>query len=152
MKTLNELYIEVNADESLKAEYVEAAENGKIEEFLKAHDCEATISEFDEFMKNADGKSGELSDDELDNVAAGKKCGTVYKNGRPVVAVTNGYECDYFRCKTCGKTRAEVCQDSSKGPVLSPNCHRSGPRCGRCKHCKYIGGLWLCYCEERVNN
>ena len=65
MKTLNDFYAEVMADESLKAEYIEAAENGKIEEFLKAHGCEVTLSEFDEFMKNADVKSGELSDDEM---------------------------------------------------------------------------------------
>ena len=151
MKTLKELYIEVNADEALKNEYIEAAENGKIEEFFKAHDCEATLSEFDEFMKNSGGESGELSDDELDNVAAGKKCGTVYKDGHPVVTVANC--CDYFRCKTCDRTRDEVRQDCIKGPILCPyECHRNGAICNRCKHCKYTGGLWICYCKERINN
>ena len=77
MKTLDELYREVMADDSLKSEYIEAAGNGGAADFLKVHGCEATEQELEEFMNNG-GKSGELTDDELDYVAAGKKCGTVY--------------------------------------------------------------------------
>ena len=42
MKTLDELYREVMADDSLKSEYIEAAGNGGAADFLKAHGCEAT--------------------------------------------------------------------------------------------------------------
>ena len=150
MKTLDELYVEVNADDALKDEYIEAAENGKIGEFLKTHDCEASLSEFDEFMKNADGKNGELSYDELDNVAAGKKCGTVYKDGHPVVTVANC--CDFYRCKKCGRTKAEVQDDCSGNSKFAPPCHRQGAMCSGCEFCQYKGGLWLCYCKERINN
>ena len=150
MKNLNELYAKVMADETLKNEYIEAAENGKIEEFLKAHDCEATISEFDEFMSKAGMKNGELEDDELDNVAAGKKCGTVYKDGRPVVATFN--VCDRYQCKTCGKGRGEVQTGSFRGIRFADGCSDHGEMCIGCKFCKYKGGLWLCYHPERVNN
>ena len=146
MKTLDELYAEVNADDALKKEYIEAVENGKIEEFLKAHGCEATLSEFDEFMKNADVKSGELSDDELDNVAAGKKCGTVYKDGHPVVTVANC--CEHFVCKKCGTHGREY---AIGWKCANFKCS-AGAYCNTCRECKYEGGLWICYSRHRVNN
>ena len=37
-------------------------------------------------------KEGEPVDDELDSVAGGKKCGTIYSAGRPMVTVANSYE------------------------------------------------------------
>ncbi len=150
MKTLSEIYTEVMSGENLKAEYFEAAENGRIEEFLKAHGCEATLGELDEFMKGAGAESGELSDDELDNVAAGKKCGTVYKDGHPVVTVANS--CDFYRCKTCGRSKPEVQEDCAGNSKFAPPCHRQGAMCSGCEFCRYKGGLWLCYCKERVNN
>ena len=42
---------------------------GKTPEFLKEKDCEATAEELTVFLKNR--SNGELSDDELDNVAGG---------------------------------------------------------------------------------
>ena len=149
VKTIDELYAEVMADEDLRKEFLEASEAEKIAEFLKAHGCEATIEEFDEFMKNAGGKSGELDDDELDNVAAGKKCGTVYKNKHPVVTVMNS--CNRFICKGCLKNRDEVIK-SAATEAYAPKCHRHGCVCGSCKYCEYKGGLWLCLNEDRINN
>ena len=150
MKSLNDIYTEVMTDEDLRKEFLEASEAEKISEFLKAHGCEATIDEFDEFMKSAGGKSGELDDDELDNVAAGKKCGTVYKDGHPVVTIYN--YCDHFRCKTCGSTKAEIDRDCIKGPNYAPKCHKNGANCKGCKFCEYKKGLWLCLNEMRINN
>lgn len=143
MKTLNELYAEVMADENLQNEYIQAAESSKTEGFLKAHGCEATLEEFDEFMKDAERISGELSDDELENVAAGKKCMTIYKEGRPVVTVLN--DCQQFMCGKCnhpdGYFEIGVCA----------NCGTPA-WCVNCRFCKYEGGLWLCYNDKRKNN
>ena len=151
MKSLIQLYKEADADEALRSEYIEAAENGKIEEFLKAHGCEATLSEFDEFMMNSSEKSGELDDDELDNVAAGRKCGTVYKDNRPVVAIIN--KCHRFKSKHCKSDDSSLTYeilDAFEGGRCSV-CWASAA-CGNCIYCKYKGGLWICYNDERINN
>ena len=142
MKTLDELYSEVMADDSLRSEYMEAAGNGRAEDFLKAHGCEATEQELEEFMKKG-GKSGELSDDELDDVAAGKKCGTVYKEGRPVVTIWNA--CEHFGCKKCGALGV-LMYNGWRCVTLS--CDTIAD-CQHCKFCKYTGGLWLCYNDAR---
>ena len=62
-------------------------------------------------------KTGELSDDELDNVAGG---GCHTKDGRLVVSTT--YFCRLFITKESGISQI----------------------CGHCKFCTYEKGLWLC--------
>lgn len=68
MKTLQELYNELIASDELKTAFAEAAKDGKAQEFLKAHGCEATMEELTAFLK---GRTGELCDEELDQVAGG---------------------------------------------------------------------------------
>ena len=149
MKTLEELYREVMADNALKSEYLEAAGNGRAEDFLKSHGCEASAQELEAFMeKNGEAAlgnmaSGELSDDELDDVAAGKKCGTVYKDGHPVVSIGNG--CEHFRCGKCKKDDAYAVGNWCRYCMT----HRS---CLTCNFCEYKGGLWICFNPVRVKN
>jgi hypothetical protein len=69
MKTLQELYNEIIAGDELKTAFAEAAKGGKTMEFLKAQGCEATEEELAAFLKNK--STGEISDEELDNVAGG---------------------------------------------------------------------------------
>ncbi len=69
--TLQELYNKVMASEELKKSFAEAAQNkGKLEAWLKANGSDATAAQVTEFLK-ARQKSGEVSDDELENVAGG---------------------------------------------------------------------------------
>ena len=73
MKTMQELYNEIITSDELKKALVEAMKANKLEDFLKAHGCEATAEEVQEFM---DAKASgdvliELSDDELKYVAGG---------------------------------------------------------------------------------
>ena len=73
MKTIQELYSEIMANDELKKAFVESMKAGKLEDFLKAHGCEATAEEVQEFMdaKAAGDVPIELSDDELKLVAGG---------------------------------------------------------------------------------
>ena len=71
MKTLDEMYNEIISDEELKKTFVQARKDGKVTELLKAHGCEATEQEVDEFLEKR--SVTELSDEELDNAAGG--CG-----------------------------------------------------------------------------
>ena len=71
MKTLQELYNEVLGSDELKKSLAEAISGNKVEDFLKAHGCEAGKDELIAFAKEQQAKSGELSDDALDAVAGG---------------------------------------------------------------------------------
>lgn len=87
-------------------------------------------------------RSGELSDEELDNVAGGacvQKKDYQAKDGRMVVTV--GYCCDHFVCEYCGATRR------------THHCSKTGPSSGLCDTCKYMSyerGLWLCNNEKNM--
>ena len=71
MKTLQELYNEVIASDELKKEFLEAGKNGKAEEFIKAHGCDATMDEIKVFLEEQAKADKELSAEELENVAGG---------------------------------------------------------------------------------
>ncbi len=73
MKTVQELYSEIIASDEQKKAFVEAVKADKLGDFLKAHGCEATGEEVQEFIEaRAAGDTPiELSEDELKQVAAG---------------------------------------------------------------------------------
>ena len=73
MKTMQELYSQIVASDELKKAIVEAMKANELEDFLKAHGCEATAEEVQEFMdaKAAGDIPIELNDDELKYVAGG---------------------------------------------------------------------------------
>ena len=79
MKTLQKFYEEVKASDDLKKSLAEAVKSGKVTEFLKAHDCDATADELKEFVagKAAQDQPVELSEEELEMVAGGTG-GTAY--------------------------------------------------------------------------
>lgn len=84
-------------------------------------------------------KKGELSDDEIDNVAGGG----CYHDEKLVVTVgTNA--CENFMCEKCGMRKT----DGGLGPITSHFSPYSTAlhveNCGACLWCKYIDGLWLC--------
>lgn len=67
MKTLEELYKDILASEELKLQCAEAIKAQKLEDFLKAHECEATMEEVKAFLES----KKEVSMDKLDAVAGG---------------------------------------------------------------------------------
>ena len=82
-------------------------------------------------------KTGELTDDELDNVAGG---GCHTKDGRMVVSAI--HYCRGFICKKCD------CGLSSHEAVCI-RC-RCEAYCNACKYCTYEKGLWLCNNPENM--
>lgn len=71
MKTIEELYEEVIVSEELKREFI-ALKPNEIEEFAKKNGCEATLEEISVYLSERAKVEGELSEDELDQVAGGK--------------------------------------------------------------------------------
>ena len=78
-------------------------------------------------------QTGELSDDELDNVAGG---GCHTKDGRLVVSVM--HYCDEWRCKDDGS------QWVIDGMLECCKTCRVAAYCHSCQYCTYEKGLWLC--------
>jgi hypothetical protein len=72
MKSIEELYQEVMEDETRKAEFITAYREGTVGDFLKAHDCDATVEEVEEYVKGQ--RDEELSLDDLGSVAGGGGC------------------------------------------------------------------------------
>ena len=95
------MYNEILASEELKAAFAEAAKSSKTEEFLKEKGCEVTAEELTAFLK--DQPWGELSDEELDNVAGGCDTENVLSSvstlGMACVAEAIGSEVQKSRCK-----------------------------------------------------
>ena len=71
MKTLEELYNEVLASEELKKEFL-SLKPGEVEGFAAKNGCKASLDEIKAFFEAKKNQTGELSDEELDQVAGGK--------------------------------------------------------------------------------
>ena len=69
MKTLENLYQEIQANEQLKEAFVTALKENTVEDFLKANDCEGTVEDVMKFMNSK--REGELCDDDMEKVAGG---------------------------------------------------------------------------------
>ncbi len=87
--TLQEMYDKVMASEELKSSFAEAAQDKeKLNEWLKANGSDATAEQVAEFLKSK-RTSGEVSDDELENVAGGYD-----STNRPLMSAPNENERD----------------------------------------------------------
>lgn len=95
---------------------------------------EMTEEEAKNYYAQLNPSSGELSDDELDNVAGG---GCHKGDGRLVV--TSLYHCGNFACKLCGKgcVHNHTAADGIGSKQIDPACVW-------CQYCSVEKGLWLC--------
>ena len=72
MKTLNELYTEVINSEELKNEFLTLKAPEDVVAFAAKYGCTATLDEIKTFFEEKAQAAGELSEDELAQVAGGK--------------------------------------------------------------------------------
>ncbi len=103
----------------------------------KENDMELTEESAEAYFEQFH-KSGELSDDELDNVSGGG----CYKGDRLIVTMKNA--CDEYKCANCGKrVRGGRCMNSK-----NHHCHANNRShavcCNTCAYCSYEKGMWLC--------
>jgi len=119
-------------NEELLAKAKEAKTLEELTALAKENSIELTEEEAKAYFEQLHPKTGELSDDELDNVAGG---GCHAKDGRLVVSAV--HLCDNFCCQSCGGRRM-------KPPVF--RCARCDAlaNCSTCTHHTYERGLWLC--------
>jgi len=69
MKTIEELYNEINASLELKKAVSEIRDKEALADFLKKHDCDASVKNFTEYAKSQE--EGEIEDDDVKAIAGG---------------------------------------------------------------------------------
>mgnify|MGYP002729161089 FL=1 len=120
----------------LKKELLAKAKNAKTPEELialaKENGTEMTEESAEAYYNLLHPQNGEVSDDELDNVAGGG----CHNGGKLVVSVM--HYCDEWRCKDDGS------QCDIDGILVNCNTCRVAAYCFSCKYCSYEKGLWLC--------
>jgi len=113
-----------------------------VEELLtlaKESGVEMTAEQAQEYYTQLNPKSGELADDELDNVAGG---GCYSANGQLVV--TLGYSCDLWVCKGCGGTElSPFLELSGQFSTGCKNCGSSN-NCANCRYHVWKGASEIC--------
>ena len=122
--------MELNNEILAKAKAAKTPE--KLIEIASENDVEMTEEGAKAYFDLLHPKTGEISDDELDNVAGG----ACYRgDGRMVTTVAN--LCREWRCKKDGNR-----MESDHRPI----CCKCGKTaiCNTCKFCTYEKGLWLC--------
>ena len=120
----------------LNKELLAKAKNAKTPEELIAlaneNGMEMTEESAEAYYNLLHPQNGEVSDDELDNVAGGG----CHNGGKLVVSVM--HYCDEWRCKDDGS------QCDIDGVLVNCNTCRVAAYCFSCKYCSYEKGLWLC--------
>ena len=120
----------------LNKELLAKAKNAKTPEELIAlaneNGMEMTEESAEAYYNLLHPQNGEVSDDELDNVAGGG----CHNGGKLVVSVM--HYCDEWRCKDDGS------QCDIDGILVNCNTCGVAAYCFSCKYCSYEKGLWLC--------
>ena len=70
MKTIEELYNEINASEELKKAVSEIRDKEAFADFLKEHGCDASVKDFAAFVRSQD--EGEIEDNDTEAIVGGK--------------------------------------------------------------------------------
>lgn len=117
-------------NEELLAKAKEAKTVEELITLAKENSIELTEEKAKTYFAKLNSKDGILADDELDSVAGGRKCGTIYKDGKPVVTSSNS--CEYYEY------------------YPKYNIASTGD-CGTCKYCE-DGFLLICHCPQRYEN
>ena len=120
-----------------KAKSAESAE--ALLALAKENNYEMTEEEAEAYFAQMH-KSGELSDEELENVSGGG----CRKNGHLVVTIN--YGClDHWRCKDDHQPLMRMEDGTHRcANYRISNCHNL-EYCRYCYYCHYEKGLWLCY-------
>ena len=124
--------MEMNGELIAKAKQAKTSE--ELMALAKENGFEMTEESAKAYFEQLNPKTGELADEELDNVAGGS---CYASDGRMVISL--GYVCRGFSCKKDGgRATGFIC--------IVPYCAECGTtaNCGQCKYCSYEKGLWLC--------
>ena len=129
---------------NLTPEMIQKAKTTKSIEELQAlakeNGLELTNEEATTYYEQLHITTGEIEDDELEDVAGG---GCHKKDGRLIVTIFNS--CDKWACHICGSSERNLGKAHGCGPMRN-GCHSFYRyiQCNYCKHCTREKGMMLC--------
>ncbi len=126
----------INFNEETLAKAKQAKSVKELLTLAKESDVEITAEQAQEIFARLNQKSGELSDDELDNVAGGG-C----HNGEGYLVVTAAHSCDLWKCKKCGSTELQMNINGAKIICSNGDSYQA---CAHCSYCISQAGLLIC--------
>ena len=127
--------MELNNEIRTKAKAAKTPE--ELIEIATENDVEMTEESAKAYFDLLHPKTGEMSDDELDNVSGG---GCRGNDDRMVTTLMS--DCEHWKCKKDGSSAPT----GSPGYLRLPKCPKCKciVRCSNCPYCTYEKGLWLC--------
>ncbi|MGN0154810.1 MAG: hypothetical protein ACI4A3_10175 [Lachnospiraceae bacterium] len=128
----------MNQNQELIKKAKEAKSPEELQSLAKENNMELTEEEATAYFAQLHGKTGELSDDELDNVAGG---GCHTGDGRMITTII--HVCEHFKCEKCGWTGTEILRLGTDEVNVCKHCGAAAS-CNFCALCSYEKGLWLC--------
>ena len=125
---------------------IELIENAKkcssVEELLaiaEKNGMKLTEEEAKAYFDRLHPQTGELADDELDNVAGGACYARIDKT-----VVSAGHRCPHYFCKYCGGKGLQKRQGGFCAKCRAP------ANCEYCQYCTHVGGVWRCNDPARM--
>ena len=128
----------INLNEEALAKAKKAKSVEELLTLAEKSGVDMTTEQAQEIFARLNQKSGELADDELDNVAGGG-CYT----GEGNLVVSAGYVCNLWQCNKCGNTEVTRSSIGRKKSCPNPNCD-SFQACPDCVYGFSQAGLLLC--------
>ena len=131
--------------ELFTAELIEKAKEAKSAAELitlaKENGTEITPEEAANYFAKLNQKTGDIADEELENVAGG---GCYNPDGRLIV--TAYYSCEHWSCIRCGHPANEHVEIYVNGPRYQcpDDGYGGSPRCKGCGHCSAAGLNIVC--------
>lgn len=125
-------------------EMIQKAKAAKSFEELKAlakeNELELTDEEAQAYYEQLHATTGEMEDDELENVAGG---GCHKKDGRLIITAFS--TCRKWACERCGGNEKNFWDEHGCGPKKNGGyTYTRRFVCTCCKYMSYEKGLWLC--------
>lgn len=105
----------------------------------KENNAELTEEEAKTYFDQLHPRTGELSDDELDNVAGGACYARIDKT-----VVSAGQKCQHYFCRYCGGKGLHKRQGGFCAKCRAP------ANCETCQYCTHVGGVWRCNDPARM--
>lgn len=127
-----------NYNEEVLAKAKQAKSVEELLTLAKESGVEMTAEQAQDIFAQLNQKSGELADDELDNVAGGG-C----HNGEGYLVVTGGYVCNLWACKQCGSTETKTEISYGETNVCCKQCG-GVHNCANCSYCIYKDARLIC--------
>ena len=135
----------INLNEEVLAKAKQAKSVEELVTLAKESGIEMTAEQVQDLFARLNQESGELEDDELNNVAGG---GCYDEDGYPRILGPEVHKCILFVCRRCGCTDNTI---KTVAGICDNKCRKCSTDiiCLSCRHCVSKNGSSFCYAGKR---